>query len=196
MLHEYHTDSLNDEGKKFLNSILASTTEMEQLINNILSFSQLKSRELKNTNIDMIRLAENSIEKIRYAGKIHPIEFKINPLPRAFGDPSMINQVFMNLLSNAVKFTSKRDKAVIEVGCLQEKDRKVYYVKDNGMGFDMQYYDKLFNVFQRLHSHEDIEGNGIGLAIVKRIIQRHGGEVWAESEIGKGAAFYFSIPSQ
>jgi signal transduction histidine kinase len=194
MLLEYHGNSLNDEGKKFLSSILASTKEMEQLINNLLSFSHAGSQELLFTSINMEQLANNTIEKINHRNRKRPIEFKIGHMPPAFGDPSMISQVFINLLSNAVKFTSVCEKAAIEIGGLRENNRNIYYIKDNGIGFDMQYYDKLFKVFQRLHSHEDIEGNGIGLAIVKRIINRHGGDIWAESEIGQGATFFFSLP--
>jgi len=122
------------------------------------------------------------------------VEFNTTPLPPARGDKGMIRQVFANLLLNAVKFTKPRDIAKIEVGGYNEDSKNVYYVKDNGAGFDMRYKDKLFGVFQRLHNGEEFEGTGIGLAIVQRIINRHGGQIWAEGKVNEGATFYFALP--
>ncbi len=134
-------------------------------------------------------------EEIKSGVPERNLQMKIKKLPPTRGDRSMIHQVFVNLLNNAVKFTAPK-KAVIEVGGRVEGDEKVYYVKDNGVGFDMKYVDKLFRVFQRLHSVEEFEGTGIGLALVKRIIKRQGGRVWAEGNINKGATFYFTLPKR
>jgi two-component system sensor kinase len=122
------------------------------------------------------------------------IEFTVGNLPDAMADVDMMRVAWTNLLANAVKFTSKKDKAVIEVGSKNEAGIVTYYVKDNGAGFDMKYIDKLFGVFQRLHSTEEFEGTGVGLANVKRVIERHGGKIWAEAKVGDGATFYFTLP--
>ena len=122
------------------------------------------------------------------------IDFRIGKLPSAEGDPSLLHQVWVNLISNAIKFSSKKERAVIEVGTKKSDGENIYFVRDNGAGFNIQYVDKLFGVFQRLHSEDEFEGTGVGLAIVQRIVQRHGGRVWAEGDVDKGATFYFSLP--
>ncbi len=121
------------------------------------------------------------------------IELTVQRLPHGMGDQTLIKEVVINLLSNAIKFTKYRENATVEVGACPEKETSVYFVKDNGVGFDMQYYDKLFGVFQRLHSADEFEGTGVGLAIVERILGRHGGRVWAEGKEGEGATFYFTL---
>jgi light-regulated signal transduction histidine kinase (bacteriophytochrome) len=122
------------------------------------------------------------------------IEIHVGDLPDCQGDESLLRQVFINLLSNAIKFTRNRNPAVIDIGCLQQKGELVYHVGDNGAGFDLQYAKKLFGVFQRMHRVEEFEGTGVGLSIVERIIVRHGGRIWAEAEVEKGATFYFTLP--
>jgi light-regulated signal transduction histidine kinase (bacteriophytochrome) len=142
----------------------------------------------------MGKLAKAVSEELKLAVPERKLKFTINTLIPGQGDQAMIRQVFVNLLSNAVKFTRPKERAVIEVDGRSEGNENVYTVKDNGVGFDMQYVDKLFGVFQRLHSSEEFEGTGVGLAIVQRIIHRHGGRVWAEGKVGEGASFYFTLP--
>jgi two-component system sensor kinase len=142
----------------------------------------------------MDKLAKAVFDEIKASTPEKEIQFNINPLPPVHGDAGMIRQVFVNLIANAIKFTRSRETAVIEVGGYVEGSENVYYVKDNGAGFDMEHTDKLFGAFQRLHSGEEFEGTGIGLAIVQRIVNRHSGRVWAEGKVNEGATFYFTIP--
>ena len=141
----------------------------------------------------MKALAGNCLSELLQMEEADRYKIKINPLPACRGDQSMIKQVWLNLISNAIKYSSKEREPLIEIGCTDESLKHIYYVKDNGVGFDMQYSHKLFGVFQRLHSDEIFKGTGIGLALVKRIINKHTGEIWAESSPGKGATFYFSL---
>jgi light-regulated signal transduction histidine kinase (bacteriophytochrome) len=145
--------------------------------------------------IDMVRLAESVFEELRTAHPERTLCLEVQTMPPAYGDQAMVGQVFTNLLSNAIKFSRPREKAVIEVGAETDEGETVYYVRDNGVGFDTTYADKLFGVFQRLHSDEEFEGTGVGLAIVQRIILRHGGRVWAASEVGRGTTIYFTLSS-
>ena len=191
---EDYTDKLDDEGKRYLNIIGSNTKKMGQLIDDLLVFSRLGRQELRTSGIDIGRLAKAVSEELKLAVPERKLKFTINTLIPAQGDQAMIRQVFVNLLSNAVKFTRPKENSVIEVGGANEGDENIYFVKDNGVGFDMQYVNKLFGVFQRLHSAEEFEGTGVGLAIVQRIIHRHGGRVWAEGKVGEGATFYFSLP--
>ena len=193
---EDYTDKLDDEGKRYLNIIRSNTQKMGQLIDDLLMFSRLGRQELRASDIDMGKLAKAVSEELKLAVPERKLQFTINALIPAQGDQAMIRQVFVNLLSNAVKFTRPKENAMIEVGASNEGDENVYYVKDNGVGFDMQYVDKLFGVFQRLHSSAEFEGTGVGLAIVQRIIHRHGGRVWGEGKVGEGATFYFSLPAK
>jgi light-regulated signal transduction histidine kinase (bacteriophytochrome) len=144
--------------------------------------------------VDMDKLAREVAAELQATAPERSIRFDIAELPATQGDRAMIRQVLVNLLSNAVKFTQKRQDAVIEVRCTVESRDAIYSVKDNGVGFDMKYVDKLFGVFERLHGREQFEGTGIGLAIVKRIVTRHGGRVWAEGAVDAGATFYFALP--
>lgn len=140
----------------------------------------------------MSAIAREAIATVQVDAK-RQIDFKVGTLPPAKGDPAMVLQVFVNLVSNAVKFTALREKAEIEIGVLTDRSPTVYFVKDNGVGFNMKYYSRLFGVFERLHRREEFDGTGIGLAIVQKIVQRHGGNVWAEAVVDSGATFYFTL---
>jgi light-regulated signal transduction histidine kinase (bacteriophytochrome) len=169
---------------------------MGRLIDDLLSFSRLGRAEVKETTIAMGALANEAYAEAKKVVPDRDIEFVMGTLPDIEGDSDLIRQVWANLFTNAVKFTGKREKAKIEVGSISDGKSVTYYVKDNGAGFDMQYVGKLFGVFQRLHSVEEFEGTGIGLANVKRIVERHGGSVRAEGKVGEGATFYFTLPKK
>ena len=194
MLLEDYANKLDDEGKRLLNVVRSNTSRMSHLIDDILHFSRVGRTEFSFVEIDMERLAHEIVDELRPAIAERKLQINIESLPRVTGDRAMMHQVIENLLSNAIKFSGKREDTRIGVGSRIEDNKVIYYVKDNGVGFDMQYAGKLFGVFQRLHGVDEFEGTGIGLAIVKRIIARHGGAVWAEGEVDKGATFYFSIP--
>jgi len=193
---EDYTEKLDDEGRRYLNIIRSNTQKMGQLIDDLLVFSRLGRQVLRDLSIDMGKLAKAVSEELKLAVPERKLKFTINTLIPAQGDQAMIRQVLINLLSNAVKFTRPKETPMIEVGGGREGNENIYYVKDNGVGFDMQYVGKLFGVFQRLHSAAEFEGTGVGLAIVQRIIHRHGGRVWADGKVGEGATFYFSLPAK
>ena len=193
LLNDY-TGKLDDEGLRLLNVVRDNTSRMGQLIDDILKFSRTGRLELSFSEIDMERLAREAFEELRPATAGHEARVEIGHLPPSMGDRAMLRQVFVNLLSNAIKFSQVRATPRIKVGGSIEGNEAVYYVKDNGAGFDMQYADKLFGVFQRLHGVTEFEGTGIGLAIVKRIVTRHSGRVWAEGKLSEGATIYFALP--
>ncbi len=166
---------------------------MGALIDDLLAFSRLGKKGIKTAEINMNLLAKTVADDFLLLEPENKIDIKIRDLPMAEGDEALIKQVWVNLISNAIKYSKNKTRIIIEIGSYSKEDKNVYYVKDNGVGFDMQYYNKLFGVFQRLHSQEEFEGTGVGLAIVQRIIQKHNGEVWAESKLDEGATFYFSI---
>ncbi|MCX5811527.1 MAG: ATP-binding protein [Proteobacteria bacterium] len=194
MLSEKYGKDLNEKAQMYLNAILKSTKQMNQLINDLLALSRLKRKDFEVEDLDMGEIAKDVFEELKVINRGRKINFLINSAPHGTGDPSMIREVFMNLLSNAIKFTKHRDIAIIEVGGEAGKDENMFFVKDNGAGFDMEHAEKIFNAFQRLHNDNEYEGTGIGLAIVQRIIARHGGRVWAEGKIDEGATFYFTLP--
>lgn len=195
-LQEDYADKLDAEAQRLVQVIRDSVTRMSRLIDDILEFSRAGRRELAATDIDMTSLAQAVLDDLAPAMKGRTITVNVAPLPPATGDREMMQRVWMNLLDNAIKFTARIDNARIEIGSYLHDNETVYFVKDNGAGFDMTYIDKLFGVFQRLHSPQEFPGTGAGLAIVKRIISRHGGRVWAEGKVGEGATFYFALPSQ
>ena len=193
LLDDYN-DLLDDEGKRLFKVVRDNATKMGQLIDDILQFSRTSRLEMSFSEINMDKLAHSIIEEFEPPAAEHTLQLEIAPLPSVKGDRAMMRQVFVNLLSNAIKFTRTREPAKIKVGGIIQGNEVIYFVQDNGVGFDMQYADKLYGVFQRLHGVHEFEGTGIGLAIVKRIITRHDGRVWAESKVNEGATFYFALP--
>jgi len=192
---EDYSAKLDEEGRRLLGIIRESTEKMSQLIDDILALSRLGRKEMRLSKIDMDKLAKEVFEELRVTASGRKLQLELKELPPVQGDEGMIRQVFVNLIGNAIKFTSHKEKAVIGIGSKIEEKKNIYYVKDNGVGFDMKYVDKLFGVFQRLHTEEEFEGTGVGLAIVARIIHRHGGQIWAEGKVNEGATFYFSLPA-
>lgn len=197
MLKEDHSTHLNEDGLRLLDTILDNARRMGVLIQDLLEFSRLGQRQLSIQDVRMASLAREVFEEIMTQNPDRTIDIVIGNVRNAKGDQSLIRQVFLNIIGNAVKFTRDNVTAKIEIGDFVEENTgiTVYYIRDNGAGFNMQYADKLFRVFQRLHSDKDYEGTGVGLAIVERIISKHGGRVWAESSPGNGAVFYFTLDS-
>jgi PAS domain S-box-containing protein len=193
VLEDYGT-KLDSEGKRLLGLIRSNTQKMDQLIVDILALSRVTRSEHKVSKVDMTKMAFSMFNEAVSSEKQKKISIIIDQLPVAHADPTYLKQVWINLISNAIKFSSLKEKPEITIGGYTESTFHVYYVKDNGVGFNPEYAHKLFGVFQRLHKVDEFEGTGVGLAIVQRIIYRHGGKVWAESIEGKGATFYFSIP--
>ena len=185
----------DEETLRQFNLIRSSAQKMGTLIDDLLAFSRLGRKAVTPCDIDMEDLLREVWEDLKAITAGRRIGFKIGAIPRAMGDRTLIKQVFTNLLSNAVKYTRLRDEALIEATGYPKGTENVYCIRDNGAGFDMADYDKLFTVFQRLHDPETFEGTGVGLAIVQRIVHRHGGRVWAEGEAGKGATFHFTLPA-
>ncbi len=194
VLDEY-ADKLDDEGKRLLNIVRNNSNRMAQLIDDILQFSRTGRLEIAFTQVDMSGLAHEVAQELQEAAPNPALEIRIGELPQVNGDRTMLRQVFVNLLANAIKFSRARELPVVEVKAERSGEEIVYSVRDNGAGFDMRYQEKLFGVFQRLHTVEEFEGTGIGLAIVKRIVTRHGGRVWAEGKVGEGAVVYFALPA-
>ena len=195
VLEEY-APKLDDEGRRLLDVIAGNTHKMGQLIDDLLAFSRLSRQQMAFAPVDLAALADVVFSELKSVEKGRRIELEINALPAAFGDRSLLRLVLQNLLANAIKFTRPRARARIELTGLAGEGENVYKVKDNGVGFDMEYVHKLFGVFQRLHGSKEFEGTGVGLAIVQRIVLRHGGRVWAESAAKGGATFYFSLPTE
>jgi len=184
---------LGPDGTHMLDRIHRNAEHMHQLIDDLLEFSRHSRAPIERVSTDLTALARGCLEIAREAGGSHPVEVDLQPLGRARVDPKLFAQVFANLVGNTIKFTRKRADARIEIGREEVEGETVYYVGDNGAGFDMRYAERLFQVFQRLHRSEEFEGSGIGLANVARIVERHGGRVWAEGEVGRGATFHFTI---
>lgn len=194
ILIEEQAQQLDKEGLRMLNIVRDSTGRMGQLIDDLLAFARIGRQSMVKSPIDVTKMVNSIIKELQAAEPARTVNVTMHSLPKVHGDISMIRQMFVNLLSNAFKFTRHQGNPIIEIGCTSKGDENICYVRDNGAGFDMQYKDKLFGVFQRLHTTDEFEGTGVGLAIVQRVIHRHSGRVWAEGEVGKGATFYVTLP--
>src|SRR5438132_1960508 len=194
VLTEEYPEKLDSEGKRLLNIIRTNARSMSELIDGLLTFSRLGRQPLDQADINMEEAARSVFDEVQAANKERQVLIELQALPQAFGDRTMVRQVLYNLISNAFKFTRPKQNPAVEIGFRADGNQHTYYVRDNGIGFDMQYSNKLFGVFQRLHAVEEFEGTGVGLALVQRIVLRHGGRVWAEGKMNDGATFYFSLP--
>ncbi|HVP37359.1 MAG TPA: PAS domain S-box protein [Terriglobales bacterium] len=192
-LLEDYADKLDDKGQNYLRRIRAGTQRMGELIDDLLNLSVMVRKEMRREEVNLSEQARSIVDELKHAEPERELEMKIQENLKVSGDPLLLRQLLENLIGNAWKFTSKKPSGKIEFGTTQADGRKTFFVKDNGVGFDMKYVNKMFIPFQRLHSVEEFSGNGIGLAIVKRVIDRHGGRIWAEGEVDKGATFYFTL---
>jgi light-regulated signal transduction histidine kinase (bacteriophytochrome) len=189
---EYH-NIFDEEGRRLLSIVQDSAKKMGVLIDDLLAFSRLGKNKVVMTNVDMNSVVNLAVAELSNQGS-NELKININPLLNAYSDYSLISQVWKNLISNAIKYSAQNPYPVIAINSLETDSTIIYSISDNGVGFDMKYAHKLFGVFQRLHDVDEFEGTGVGLALVQRIIKKHGGKIWAEAEIGKGAIFSFSLP--
>jgi len=192
MLEDYGAQ-LPEEGQRYLQKIRSGAQRMGNLIDDLLTFSRLSRAPLEKQIIDTEKLVHTVVEDLNIGQGDRAIDLRIDEMPASAGDPALLKQVWVNLVSNALKYTRKRDPAIVNIGCTREQKEDIFFVRDNGTGFDMRFAGKLFGVFQRLHRAEEYEGTGVGLAIVQRVIHRHGGRVWAEAAVDRGATFYFTL---
>lgn len=193
ILKEEYYEKMDEESRRITEVIIRNTARMGQLIDDLLDFSRLGRKSVTFTSINMKEMVEGIVREQTAELKDRTLAIKIQDIEPAQGDLAMVRQVWINLISNALKYSSKKEISKIEIGSFRQDAKKIYYVSDNGAGFDMKYGEKLFGVFQRLHKMNEFEGTGVGLALVKTIIKRHGGEVWAEGKVNEGAKFYFSL---
>lgn len=191
LMEKYGAD-MPPDGKRYQNLIRDNAKQMGQLIDDLLAFSRLSRQPLKRQTVETSTLVREVLQDLRQDA-LNQAPVTIKDLAACHADPALLKQVYVNLISNAIKYTRKSESAFVEVGCQRDNGSPVYYIRDNGVGFDMKYADKLFGVFQRLHRAEEYEGTGVGLAVVQRIVQRHGGRVWAEAAVNKGATFFFTL---
>jgi light-regulated signal transduction histidine kinase (bacteriophytochrome) len=194
-LLEDYADNLDDTGMDYLRRVRTGTQRMGHLIDDLLKLSRVTSGKINLEKIQLSKLAEDILDNFKQNEPQHQVEIDIQPDLRAYADLGLIRVALENLLGNAWKYSANQPNAQIQFGCVKQDHQRVYYVRDNGVGFDMQYATKLFGAFQRLHKAGEFEGSGIGLATVQRIIHRHGGKIWAQSEPDKGATFYFTLPA-
>jgi signal transduction histidine kinase len=194
ILLQNYLSELPEDAQRLLKSVSGAAQRMGRLIDDLLRFSQLSRQPLLKQQVSLASLVQQVLEELRNEQPDRRFEIQVGELPDCVGDSSLLRQVFVNLLSNAFKFTSQKEKAIVEVGFKLLEGERVHFVRDNGAGFEMKYAQKLFGVFQRMHREDEFEGTGVGLSIVQRIILRHGGRIWAEAELDKGATFYFTLP--
>jgi len=194
-LHEDYGPALNADGQRLIGVIRDNAQRMGQLIDALLNFSRAGRQQLVTTTVDLTALAQSVVDELRRTAGGVAVEVSLQPLPPITGDATLLRQVVVNLIGNAFKFSRHRTHPHVDIAAHREGDTVIYYVRDNGAGFDMRYKDKLFGVFQRLHHVEEFEGTGVGLALAQRIIDRHGGRIWAEAKPNEGATFYFTLPS-
>jgi light-regulated signal transduction histidine kinase (bacteriophytochrome) len=196
LLGRDHGEVLNAEAQRKVGIIKSEAERMGALIDDLLAFSRLGRKGIQLTELDMAALARTAYERLTRVGTAKPVEFHVGTLPAALGDRSLFEQVWVNLLSNALKFSSKKEKPCIEIGAITEENEHVYFIRDNGAGFDIQHHGNLFGVFQRLHHSDEFPGTGVGLALVHRIVTKHGGRIWADAKVGEGATFHFTLPKE
>lgn len=187
---------LPDEGQRQLQTIRYSAQRMGALIDDLLTFARLNRQDLTKRRIDTARMVRETLAELGFPVADRRVEVRVGQLTPSMGDPVLIRQVWVNLISNALKYTRRRDLATIDIGEVEVGGQRTFFIRDNGVGFDMRYANKLFGVFQRLHRIEDYEGTGVGLATVQRIVQRHGGRIWAEAAVDQGATFFFHLGSE
>ncbi|GMQ89061.1 MAG: hypothetical protein BMS9Abin09_0507 [Gammaproteobacteria bacterium] len=192
-LEEDCADAIGASGKDYLHRVRAASQRMGELIDDILQLSRMSQGDMELSDTDISRLAGEAVDRLREAEPGRQVDAQVAPNMRAVGDKTLLGVLLDNLIGNAWKYTGRKDFACIEIGVLEQDGEQVYFVKDNGAGFDMQYADKLFGIFQRLHKADEFEGSGIGLATVQRIVHRHNGRIWAEAEEDKGATFFFTL---
>jgi light-regulated signal transduction histidine kinase (bacteriophytochrome) len=193
ILVEEYESSLAPDAQRYLQYVRDNAVQMGDLITHLLTFSRVGREPLRKQSVAPAQMVHDVLEELLSGENGRQVEVAVGNLAACQADPALLRQVWANLLSNALKFTRQRELAVIDVGCQNGTDAHVYFVRDNGAGFDMQYADRLFSVFQRLHRMEEFEGTGVGLATVQRIIHRHGGRIWAEAQVDRGATFYFTL---
>ena len=193
ILEEEYSSKLDAEAIRITGIIKSNALKMGNLIDDLLNFSRLGKHEIIQGPTDMGELLKQVIADQEQKNNKHPVTWQVHPLPRVEADINIMKQVWINLIDNAVKYSRNNEQPVIEIGAMEKNKEIIFFIKDNGVGFDQQYKDKLFKVFQRLHSANEFEGTGVGLALVEKIISRHGGKIWAEGELNKGAVFYFTL---
>jgi light-regulated signal transduction histidine kinase (bacteriophytochrome) len=196
LLIQDHKADLSDEAKRKLGIIAGEAARMGHLIDDLLALSRLGRKSLEPTDLDMNELVSGVFERLMQSDPDKRADLRVGSMPKAHGDRSLIEQVWVNLLANAIKFSSKKESPIVEVGGISEEGEQIYFVRDNGAGFDARYQEKLFGVFQRLHHDDEFPGTGVGLALVHRIVTRHGGRVWADGQLGQGATFHFTLPKE
>lgn len=194
VLSEDYGGVLDEQGKNYVQRLIQTAEKMDVLFDGLLKFARTSQQPINPSEVDFDPMVRQIVQEFQAEAGTRPIEWLLSPLPAAQGDALMLRQVWVNLIGNAIKYTRRQANPRIEILQESRNGEDIFSVRDNGVGFDMRYAEKLFNIFQRLHSGAEFEGNGVGLALVRRIIERHGGRVWAESTPGNGAVFYFSLP--